>query len=103
MAAIDRHAALRGTRRLHVPRGTVPLGPCLVLQPAGGYPPQPPHACIPLGVTGVVSGERNAAIVAEQALEVLLIEADHYLAAWFRPYGLHGPQQRLALRSRQSP
>jgi hypothetical protein len=110
VAAIDRTAALAGTRCATVPAGTVllqpgslgtfvvvPLGPGLALQPTGGYPPQPLHPWIPLGVTGVVrGGERNAAVVAESAVDVLLIDGHHYLAAWFRPYDLSGLRARLA-------
>lgn len=112
VAAIDRDAALRGTQRWRVPRGTsllqpgglasfvvVPLGPGLVLQPMGGYPAQPLHAWIPLGVTGVVrGGRRNAGVQADDEVDVLLIEAGHYLAEWFRPYDIDGLRRWLAAR-----
>ena len=120
VSALDRDAALRGTRRVRVAAGTVlmeagaparhvivPLGPGLQLLPAGGYARQALPAGIPLGVTGVVrGGERNAGIVAQQAMEVLVIDAAHYLADWFRPYDLAGlqalllsPSERAALIS----
>lgn len=109
VAALDRDAALAGTRCVQVAAGTqvlhagsqaafvvVPLATGLVLQPTGGYPPQPLHPWLPLGVTGVVrGGERNAGVVAQQALPLLLIPAAHYLAQWFRPYDLPGLRARL--------
>lgn len=107
--AIDRPAALAGTRRVRVAAGrtviepgsratfvVVPLEPGLELQPSGGWPAQPLHPWIPLGVTGVVrGGERNAGVVARRAVDLLLIPGEHYVAAWFRPYDLAGLRARL--------
>lgn len=107
--AIDRRAALAGTRRVRVEAGrtviepgsratfvVVPLEPGLELQPTGGWPAQPLHPWIPLGVTGVVrGGERNAGVVARQAVDLLLIGGEHYVAAWFRPYDLAALRARL--------
>ena len=107
--AIDRPAALAGTRRVRVAAGrtviepgsratfvVVPLEPGLELQPSGGWPAQPLHPWIPLGVTGVVrGGERNAGVVARGAVDLLLIPGEHYVAAWFRPYDLAGLRARL--------
>lgn len=107
--AIDRRAALAGTRCIDVQAGTrliepgstatfviVPLAPGLLLQPMGGYAAQPLHPWIPLGVTGVArGGERNAGVVADGDVPVLLVDGEHYLAEWFRPYDLDGLRARL--------
>lgn len=111
--AIDAGRALRGVRQLRVPPGRrlmspglaagaviVPMGPGLELEPAGGYAAQPLHPWLPIGATGVVrGGERNAAVSAAEAVDVLVIDGPHYLAEWFRPYDLPTLRGWLASRS----
>lgn len=113
MQAIDAARALHDVGQLHVPAGRrlmspglqagaviVPMGPGLELEPAGGYAAQPLHPWLPVGATGVVrGGERNAAVSAAEAVEVLVIEGPHYLAEWFRPYDLPALRRWLDLRS----
>lgn len=110
VGAIDRERALQGTRRLTVGAGTVliepgdragfvvvPLGEGLTLQPQGGYAARALQPWQPLGVTGVVrDGERNARVQAAVAVDVLVIDAAHYLADWFRPYDLAALRARTA-------
>ena len=65
-------------------------GSGLVVRPLGGYAAQPVGAWMPVGVTGVIRrAGRNADIVAEQAIEVVLIPGELYEREWFRPYEPH--------------
>ena len=55
--------------------------------PLGGYEPFPVAPHTPLGNTGVIRGAaRNATIVAERALQVLMIPKDVYLKRWHSTY-----------------
>jgi len=65
-------------------------GTGLVVRPLGGYAAQPVGAWMPVGVTGVIRrAGRNSDIVAEQAIEVVLIPGELYEREWFRPYEPH--------------
>lgn len=102
VSKIDRQVALSKAVVVRVRSGTVvlqphtiatvvlvPLSAGLVVHPTGGYEVQPLHPWLPVGVTGVVrGGERNAAVVADTDVEIVVIDADAYLRHWFRPYEL---------------
>ena len=98
--ALDRQAALRDALHVRLRPGEVvlspgstasvvliPLGPGLGVEPIGGYRPEPLQPWLPIGATGVVRGaERNAAVIADAEVDVLVIPAETYLAHWFKPY-----------------
>lgn len=65
----------------------VPLGDGMLIVPLGGYPPFSVRAWMPIGSTGVVRGAmRNATVVAEGELPLLIIPREVYLERWHRPY-----------------
>jgi hypothetical protein len=65
----------------------IPLGDGLQVIPLGGYAPFPVRPWMPLGNTGVIRGaERNADIVAEEGVELLVIPQEVFLKYWHRPY-----------------
>ena len=67
----------------------LPLGPGLSIMPLGGYAPFSVAAWMPLGVTGVIRGNvRNAYVVAEQAVDVLIIPQSVYLKQWHVTHSL---------------
>ncbi len=75
----------------------IPTGPGLVVRPAGGYAPMPLPAWVPVGTTGVIRrAERNSEIVAERAVDVIMIPGELYARAWLRPI----PVEELAARLR---
>ncbi|MBV7332385.1 cyclic nucleotide-binding domain-containing protein [Chloroflexi bacterium TSY] len=58
--------------------------------PLGGYRPFPVYPYTPLGNTGVIRGAaRNATIVAERPLSVLMIPKEIYLKEWHDTYSAH--------------
>jgi hypothetical protein len=64
----------------------VPMAAGLEVRPDGGYAPSPLHPWIPVGTTGVIRrAGRNAAIVAELEVAVIMIPADLYQEVWLRP------------------
>jgi hypothetical protein len=64
----------------------VPTGRGLVVRPDGGYAPRPLHPWIPVGTTGVIRrAERNAAIEAEDEVDVIMIPGELYARAWLHP------------------
>ena len=64
-----------------------PLGPGLKVIPLGGYQPFAAAAWMPIGNTGVIRGAaRNADVVAEQKLALLMIPKEVYLNHWYVPY-----------------
>jgi hypothetical protein len=76
----------------------VPLGDGLTIMPLGGYAPFSVQAWMPLGSTGVIRGAvRNARVVAEQAMVVLMIPKDVYLRHWHHTYTAAELRQRLGL------
>jgi len=65
----------------------VPLQEGLTGYPLGGYAPFHAKPFIPLGNVGVIRGDmRNATIVAESALQVLIIPREVYLKHWHNTY-----------------
>lgn len=77
----------------------VPLGPGLVVHPGGGYPPEPLTPWVPVGTTGAVRrAERNADVVAERAVEVLVVPAERYLGSWWNPLTPRDLRDRFTAR-----
>lgn len=65
----------------------IPLGDGLKIFPLGGYQSFSVTAWLPLGTTGVIRGDvRNADIVAEQSMSLLMIPKEIYLHYWYVPY-----------------
>ncbi len=64
-----------------------PLGDGLKIIPLGGYQSFSVAAWMPLGTTGVIRGDiRNADIVAEQRVALLMLPKEVYLRYWYIPY-----------------
>lgn len=67
----------------------IPLGDGLMIIPLGGYESFEVQAWMPLGVTGVIRGaERNASIVAEKDVSLLIIPKEDFLKRWYHPHSL---------------
>lgn len=64
-----------------------PLGDGLKIIPLGGYQSFSGAAWMPLGTTGVIRGDiRNADIIAEQHVPLLILPKEVYLRYWYVPY-----------------
>ena len=112
-AAIDPEAAFRHVRLADLSAGEtlieagapagivyVPLGDGLTIMPLGGYAPFSVQAWMPLGSTGVIRGAiRNATVVADQAVAVLMIPKDVYLRHWHHTYTAAELRQRRSYLS----
>jgi predicted metal-dependent HD superfamily phosphohydrolase len=69
----------------------IPLGDGLKIIPLGGYQSFSVTAWMPLGTTGVIRGDiRNADIIAEQRVALLVIPKEVYLRYWYMP---HSPME----------
>lgn len=65
----------------------IPLGDGLKIIPLGGYQSFSVAAWMPLGTTGVIRGDiRNADIIAEQPVSLLILPKEVYLRYWYEPY-----------------
>jgi hypothetical protein len=65
----------------------IPLASGLFGRPSGGYGTFRVQPWEPLGITGVIRGDyRNATVVAEDDVDVLIIPKDVYLRHWHRNY-----------------
>ncbi len=65
----------------------VPLAEGLIGYPLGGYTPFHAIPFVPLGNVGVIRGDtRNATVVAENPVEVLMIPREIYLKYWHNTY-----------------
>jgi hypothetical protein len=65
----------------------IPLTTGLVGLPSGGYDHFRVQPWEPLGITGVIRGDfRNATVLAEDDVDVLIIPKDVYLRHWHRNY-----------------
>ena len=65
----------------------IPLGDGLKIIPLGGYQSFSVTAWMPLGTTGVIRGDiRNADIIAEERVAVLVIPKEVYLRYWYVPF-----------------
>src|SRR4051794_7497922 len=96
---LDRSAALAEACRVTIQRGEVVVargsppafvyvatGPGLVVRPHGGYSTAPLAPWVPVGTTGVIRrAPRNSDIVAERAVDVIMIPGELYARAWLRP------------------
>ena len=75
-----------------------PLEAGLWVVPLGGYQTLAVQPWRPLGNTGVIRGaDRNADIVAQQAVRVLILPKDVYLRHWYRPFTVDELQTRLRI------
>ena len=64
-----------------------PLGNGLKIIPLGGYQSFSVAAWMPLGTTGVIRGDiRNADIIAERNVSLLILPKEVYLRYWYAPY-----------------
>lgn len=67
----------------------IPLESGLRVIPLGGYPPFLVQPWMPLGVTGVIRGApRNATIIAEQEVQLLMMPRVVYLRHWRHTYSI---------------
>ena len=74
----------------------VPLSDGLRVRPGGGYPPSPLPPWVPVGTTGAVRrAGRNAQIVAEDDVDVLIIPSESYVRTWLRPFSPADLRRRL--------
>lgn len=75
----------------------IPLAHGLSVLPVGGYAPATVGAWIPVGHTGVIRGApRNATVVAERVLRLLMLPAAVYLSWWHHPYSAAELRARLS-------
>ncbi len=76
----------------------LPLADGLKVIPLGGYQAFGVAAWMPLGSTGVIRGAtRNATVVAEHDIAVLIIPKEVYLRHWHRPMSLAQLTQRMSI------
>jgi len=74
-----------------------PLGDGLRIIPLGGYQSFSVRAWMPLGNTGVIRGAiRNANIVADREVSLLIIPKEIYLRHWHNPYTVAELKQLLS-------
>lgn len=74
----------------------IPLGPGLKIAPLGGYATFSVAAWMPLGVTGVIRGDvRNADVIAEADVAVLMIPRSVYLKQWHATHTFDSLRQVL--------
>ncbi len=79
-----------------------PLGEGLRGLPLGGYSSFSVAAWMPLGNTGVIRGAaRNADVVADRDLYLLVVPKDVYLRHWYAPYTPEELKKLLGWRQKQ--
>jgi hypothetical protein len=79
----------------------VPLGDGLKVIPLGGYQSFSVAAWMPLGYTGIIRGDiRNADVIAEKDVSLLMIPKEAYLQHWYAPYS---PEELKALLMSNAP
>lgn len=114
---IDLGVAFEDVRMVELPAGSVlfeagapaafvyiPMGPGLQIVQLGGYDILPARAWTPLGVTGVIRGAaRNATVIAEAALHLLMIPKGVYFRHWYRPHSIDTFLQALSDTIREEP
>lgn len=67
----------------------IPLTEGLKIIPLGGYPSFRIQPWMPLGITGVIRGAaRNATVIAEEVVNLLMIPQERYLKHWHHTYDL---------------
>lgn len=65
----------------------IPMSDGLEVTPLGGYASKPAVAWVPQGNTGVIRGAmRNANVIAEKSLKLIVIPKEIYLKYWYAPY-----------------
>ncbi|MFN8481873.1 MAG: hypothetical protein U0768_02295 [Anaerolineae bacterium] len=109
---IDPAAAFDHVKVLHLARGEalleagsppgfvyVPMAEGLRVHPLGGYESASIPAWTPVGDTGVIRGAaRNATVMADDSLSLLVIPKSVYLKHWHHPYDPHELVNRLSTR-----
>jgi hypothetical protein len=74
----------------------IPLEAGLRVIPLGGYPSFLVQPWMPLGVTGVIRGApRNATIIAEQEVHLLMMPKAVYLRHWHHTYSAEELAQKM--------
>jgi hypothetical protein len=64
----------------------VPLAEGLTVHPVGGYAPSALHPWVPVGTTGAIRrAGRNADVVAERDVDVLMVPGRLYVGSWLWP------------------
>lgn len=64
----------------------VPLAEGLTVHPVGGYAPSALHPWVPIGTTGAIRrAGRNADVVAERDVDVLMVPGRLYVGSWLWP------------------
>ena len=75
----------------------IPQGDGLKVIPLGGYESLSVAAWIPLGNTGVIRGNvRNADVMAEKRISLLVIPKEIYLRHWYAPYSFEDLRSLIA-------
>jgi hypothetical protein len=78
----------------------VPLSAGLAITPLGGYRSFQVQPWMPLGITGVIRGDkRNATVTARQPLTLLMMPGSTYLRHWHKT---HSPESLLRFLSSES-
>lgn len=115
-SGMDREEAFDEVRRATVDAGEVlveqasfpafvyvPLSPGLTVRPMGGYAADVLHPWVPVGATGAIRrASRNAEIVAERQVDVLMVPSELYVASWLRPLAPDQLRDRLGEGPRRS-
>ncbi|MFN8470905.1 MAG: hypothetical protein U0822_01685 [Anaerolineae bacterium] len=82
----------------------VPMADGLRVFPLGGYESASVPAWTPVGNTGVIRGAaRNATVIADEGLSLLVIPKSVYLKHWHHPYAAHELIDRLSERQGSDP
>lgn len=101
--------AFQHVKRIHIEAGStlieagsqasfvyIPFKEGLKVLPLGGYQAFSVRAWMPLGSTGVIRGAaRNATVISDQAMDLLMIPRETYLKYWHKPYTPATLEQRL--------
>lgn len=99
---IDPHLAFQDVKLISIQAGTtlieagaqpgfvyIPISGSLQVIPLGGYPPILNQPWMPVGITAVIRGSvRNATVVAEEEVTLLMIPQEIYLNHWHKTYNL---------------
>lgn len=100
--SIDPRMAFQDVKQINIQAGTtlieagaqpgfvyIPISGSLRVIPLGGYPPIINQPWIPVGITAVIRGSvRNATVVAEEEVNLLMIPREIYLSHWHKTYNL---------------
>ena len=101
--SIDPCLAFQDVKQVRIPPGCtlidagaqpgfvyIPLSGSLQVIPLGDYPPILIRPWMPLGITAVIRGSvRNATVIAEEEVKLLMIPQEIYLQYWHHTYDLN--------------